>query len=412
MLHKDNAVKGWNRCFMRWTSFIFVVVMMLQILMTESFTPFGRRITRFGNNHQENDLPYRTNLNALNFRRSRRLRRKFSEYRRSNKRRSSSSSSSSSSNVPSNVDTPEKKKKWLGFLLKNSKGVINKAINRNNWGKGMLQNSPRDNLKIDVFQAANFDASVTSIPTEDIVYNPSNGTNMEAAMFLPFDDQALVINDPSQIESLPYQSKRTRNSSLSELLSLKSLGFTYGILMILLGSIPDHEAPPGTNENMSDSLIEAIIPLSPNEWIALIAGEGVGWIFELVLYKLYIQNVNKSFSRSLDYDLVEAFSDLFKWCLYDSIALPYGFFAPIFGNDFLDHVYVQKALIGAVAGPASLLFGDSLRKTFVIGGKDMIKEIEVRTFKEYTLVYSSKLMATALLFGLYQYVLDETNFLT
>ena len=407
---------------MRWISCRLFLVFTLQILMTEGFSSFRPISTKFGNNHQGGELLYQRNLNVMNFRRSRRLRRKFSEYRRSNKRRSVST-------VP-NVDTPEKKKKWLGFLLKNSKGVINKAINRNNWGKGMLQNSPRDDLQIDVLQPTSFEqqfisyndidmierryefASMTSIPTKDFVYSPRNDTNMESAMFLPFDDQALMMNDPSQIESLSYQPKRTRNSSLSELLSLKSLGFTYGILMILLGNIPDHEDPLGTTENISDNLIEAIIPLSPIGWIALIVGEGVGWIFEFVLYKLYARNVNQSFSRSLDYDLVEAFADLFKWSLFDSIALPYGSFAPIFGNELLDHEYVQKALIGVVAGPASLLFGDSLRKTFVIGDKDMIKEIEVRTFKEYTLVYSSKLMATALLFGLYQYVLDETNLLS
>ena len=50
-----------------------------------------------------------------------------------------------------------------------------------------------------------------------------------------------LMNDPSQIESFPYQQKRTWNSSLSDLLSLKSLWFTYGILMILLGNIPDQE---------------------------------------------------------------------------------------------------------------------------------------------------------------------------
>ena len=107
-----------------------------------------------------------------------------------------------------------------------------------------------------------------------------------------------LMNDPSQIESFPYQQKRTWNSSLSDLLSLKSLWVTYGILMIQLGNIPDQKYSLGTTENISHNLILAIIPLSPIGWVAFIVGEGVGWIFEFVFYKLYAPNFNHSFSRS------------------------------------------------------------------------------------------------------------------
>ena len=47
-------------------------------------------------------------------------------------------------------------KNWFPVLLKYSKGIIDKAINRNYWGEEMSQNSTRDNSKIDALYPTNF----------------------------------------------------------------------------------------------------------------------------------------------------------------------------------------------------------------------------------------------------------------